>query len=104
MSDTITKNGSFLKFFLTANTLQKKVMLQNVSLQQTKALSEIAVNLLNDTVDLPAQTKMQLKRYKKVYRLIGSRRTSLKNKQNVLRSSYRAITLMLQGFRSHLGL
>ena len=105
MGNRITQNGPFLRFLLSDAPLkQRKSLLSLASKGQVRALSEIAYNLLKDTIEISVDQRKGLEKYKNIYRTLGCNTRSIGERKGVLRKNDKAISLMLRLFRSHLQL
>ncbi len=97
MSKVTKQNRSFLTFLLeTQSSVQKKLLLQNITPPQLKALTEIIYNLLHSDITLSKDKLTKLKKYKSALRSLADKSVSVKQKKNILQRSIPAITLVLQ--------
>jgi hypothetical protein len=97
MSKLVRKHASFLRLVLsTTSTLQRKALLDTITNDQLKALTEVSFNLLQGVLTITPSYRTKLKRYKKLVRLIGDKTVSLKQKKELLCRQGRIVALLLK--------
>ena len=97
MSKLLKKHASFFQLLSTTTSkLQKKVLLDTITQDQLKALTEITINLLKGNIPVTPIYKSKLKRYKKLYFLIANSSVSAKTKKRALCRQGQAISLLLK--------
>ena len=97
MSKLIKKQTSFLRLFIeTSSNQQRKALLNTVTDDQLKALTEITYNLLQDSIPVTAAQKKKLRTYKRLLVLLGDPKTSPKKKKRALCRQTKGITLLLR--------
>ena len=95
MSKVIRDNWNFIQLLIKSSSLkQQKALLNSITQDQLRALSEIAVNVLYGNIPLTTRTKAKLKPYKVFYTHLADKKNSLKQKQ--LTSNINAIQLLLK--------
>lgn len=86
---------------MDSNPKLRKVILENMELSTVKAIAEIAKNTLNGATQiLDTKFHKQLKKYKKVLRVLASRNIKLSVKRDVLISSHHLIRFLLESIFS----
>ena len=96
MSKLVKKHTSYLRLFSdTTSKLQRQALLDTITDDQLRALSEVTINLLQGILPITAAQKEKLGKYKKLLRLIGDPSVSLKKKKISLRRQAKAVALLL---------
>jgi hypothetical protein len=80
----------------TPSTLQRKALLDTITQDQLKALTEIAVNILRGVLTITPFYYTKLKKDRKLIRIIGDTSVSLKRKRELLCRRGRVIVLLLK--------
>lgn len=96
MSQRIKKNKTYLQLLIGTHKAQQKALLSTISLEQLKAISEIALNILHGTLPLTASLKKVLTRHRNIIRLLGGKKTSQKKKKNCLLKNIKALGVLLK--------
>ena len=97
MSKLLKKHLSFFQLFLsTSSKLQRKVLVDTITNDQLRALTEITVNVLQGVLPITSIHKPKLIKYRKLVRLIGDTSVSLKTKKSALRRKANVVTLLLK--------
>ena len=97
MSKNIRQNRYFLHFLQEAKSpTQKKLLLQSVTPEQLKVLTEIFYNLLHSDFPLSKQQLQSLRKHKKVLRFLGNKSNSTLRKKRLLKKSLTVIDLVLK--------
>ena len=84
MSRLLTSQRPFLELFVKARLKQRKALLQTLTDQQLKAVSEIAHNVLIGNVPLTIEQQKTVKKYKSLLYVIGDKRISRVEKRRVI--------------------
>lgn len=74
--DLLRKNISFLQAFKVLSETQRLILLENVTPEQSKILSDIAANILRGNLRLSPDKKVLLSKHKKFLRCISDSNTS----------------------------
>jgi hypothetical protein len=97
MSRLVRKHSPFFKLLLTTTSkLQRKVLLDSITNDQLRALTEVTVNLLQGVLPVTPDHRQKLKKYRRLIRLIGDKKVSLKTKKKALCRQSGVIALMLK--------
>ena len=97
MSKNLRQNRYFLHFLQEAKSLpQKKALLQSVTTEQLKVLTEIIYNLLHSDFPLSKKQLESLRKHKKVLRFLGNKSNSNQRKKHLLKKSVTVIDLVLK--------
>jgi hypothetical protein len=80
----------------TPSTLQRNALLDTITQDQLRALTEIAVNILRGVLTVTPSYYTKLKKDKKLIRNIGDTSVSLKRKRELLCRRGRVIVLLLK--------
>ena len=97
MSKFIKKQASYLRLFIdTPSKQQKRVLLDTITDNQLKALTEITFNLLQGVIPITTDQKNKLRKYKRLVELIGDPKASPKKKKKALCRQAKVITLILR--------
>ena len=83
MSQRLKKHIAYLQLLLITHRSQQKALLNTINLEQLKAISEIALNILHGVIPLTASQKKVLSRYRNIIRLIGQKTGSQKRKKSL---------------------
>lgn len=102
MSRVVKKELSFFQLFLVTSKTQRKVLLDTITNEQLRALSEITANLLRSNLTITPAQKKKLRRHKKLYLALGSSSASLRAKKKLLCRQGHAIALLLKSVESSL--
>ena len=84
MSRLLTNERPFLELFVKAGLKQRKALLQTLTNQQLKAVSEIVHNVLIGNVPLTSDQQKALKKYRSLLYIIGDKRINRSEKKRVL--------------------
>ena len=95
MSVSLTKAKPYLILFLDRLTSanQQYALLQTASDFQAKAVAEILYNLSSGVLPLSKNTKLLIKKYKKLFKSVSE--GSVKSKINLIRSKYKRVCEIL---------
>jgi hypothetical protein len=97
MSRVVNRQTPFLRLLLeTPSISQKRGMLDTITADQLKALTEITHNFLQNVIPVTPRQKKTLRKYKRMLELLGDPRVGPKRKKKALCRQTRAITLLLR--------
>lgn len=96
MSQRIRKNSIYLQLLLKTHKSQQKALLNSISPDQLKAISEIALNILHGGLPLSSSQKKRLTPYRKAIRLIGHKKSSQKSKKRTLIKNIKVLIILLK--------
>lgn len=96
MGELIRQQRHFLLLFVQTTPTQRKVLLNTVTKDQLKVLSQIAHNIIRGTVSLNASEKEILKRDRRTVHLLGDRKLGYKHKQNLARGKQNIIYALVK--------
>ncbi len=83
-SKRIQRNQKFLEYYLEADNLRRKTLLNGASRDQINCLSEAALNVVNRNVPISPTTKHVLCNHKKVLCKIVNKKLSIGQRKKVL--------------------
>lgn len=86
MGDLIRQQRHFLQLFVQTTPAQRKALLQTITRDQVKSLSQIAHNIIVGTVPLTPSDKDQLKHNRRLVHLLGDKKLGYKHKQRLVRN------------------
>ena len=85
MSRLIKKHWSYLQLLMnTASKQQRKQLLDTITNDQLRALTEVIVNLLQSILPIATSHKPKLKRHRIIIRQLGDTEISSKKKRELL--------------------
>ena len=96
MSQRIRKYITYLQLLHNTHRSQQKALLNTITLEQLKAISEIALNILHGVIPLKALQKKALTPYRKFIRMIGQKKGSLIKKKTILLKNIKALGVLLK--------
>lgn len=95
MTTLIRQQRHFLQLFIQTTPRQRNVLLQTVTTEQMKALSQIAHNIIKGTVPLSAAEQQQLKSERRLIHLLGDIRLGFVHKKNLVQRKQRFLRLLV---------
>ena len=95
MTALIRQQRHFLHLFVQTTPIQRKVLLQTVTKDQMKALSQIAHNIIKGTVALGAAERQKLKSERRLIHLLGDTRLGFVHKKSLVQSKQRVLRLLV---------
>lgn len=96
MSQRVKKNKTYLQLLIGTHQAQQKALLSTISLEQLKAISEIALNILHGALPLTVSQKKVLNRHRNIIRLLGGKKTGQRRKKIVLLRNIKALGVLLK--------
>lgn len=84
MSALMKRNGPLLHALYRATPLKRRDILAHGSPDFFRALSEIALNILNGNIPLSPSQYKKLKKHKKLVRLLTNKKTAIRRKRQTL--------------------
>lgn len=97
MSKLVKKQAPFFRLLVsTSSKLQRKALIDTITKEQLRALTEITINVLQGVISLTSVYKDKLKKYKTLVTLIGDTSVSAKRKKTALRKNAHAVILLLK--------
>ncbi len=97
MSRLVKKHSAFFKLLLTTTSkLQRKALVDSITNDQLRALTEITLNLLRGVIPISPAHKHNLRKYKSVITLIGDKKICLKRKKTSLCRQSGVVVLLLK--------
>lgn len=97
MSASLKKHWIYLQLLLESNSpKQRKALLNTITLDQVKALSEIAHNLIRGIIPISTQALNQLRKHRTLIRLLGDRKKSYINKKQAIKKRPSGILSLLK--------
>src|SRR5271170_4064834 len=86
MSKRMKKNIDFLSQLKRGSKAERKNLIANSNASEMSTICEMSKNLLGSRFNLKPKQKLKLCRYKKLYRQLASRKTSLDSKRKKLQT------------------
>jgi len=96
MSGLLERQGAFIRFLYDCPPRQRKSLIQYITDEQLRALSQIALNVLQGNVPITESYKKKLKRYKDVIRSLASRQISKARKRKTLLKHHSVVPLFIK--------
>lgn len=96
MSNILQRNGAFIRLLYECPPRQRKSLIQYITDDQLRALSQIALNVLQGNVPITDSYKKKLKRYKDVIRSLASRQISKARKRRALLKFHTVVPLLIK--------
>ena len=96
MSRLLIEQRPFLELYLKASLLQRRALLQTVSVSQLRALSEIVHNVLVGNVSLTPAESEKLKKKRSLLYVLGDKRVRHSRKKRVLQTGANIIQYVLR--------
>lgn len=85
MSRLVKKHWSYLQLLMnTSSKQQRKVLLDTITNDQLRALTQVVVNLLGSILPITPSQKQKLKKHKNIIRRIGDTKLGSKKKKELL--------------------
>lgn len=92
----------FLQLYLTTSDSQRKALLNSISKEHLKVLSEIVHNIVKGTVILNVEQKQNLRKYKTLLLVLGERKTTALRKKKALLRGRIAVLFVLRAIEKTL--
>lgn len=102
MSELVRKQRHFVLLFTQTTTKQRKVLLDTITVDQLKAISQIAHNIIKTVLVLTLTEKETLKKRKRLIHLLGNKRAGFKRKKKALVGNQRSVLALLKVALPHL--
>lgn len=96
MSSLLERQGAFIRLLYDCPPRQRKSLIQYITDDQLRALSQIALNVLRGNVPITDSYKKKLKRYKDVIRSLASRQISKARKRKALLKFHAVVPLLIK--------
>ena len=100
MSKQLDTNKNFIKLLLNTTKDQASALLDTITKEQIRLISEISLNVLN--LDLPKKATQLVQRKKKLFEKLSKKQTPPKTKQSLIRKNYKHIILTLWSLKPQL--
>ena len=94
MSQLLRNNWSYLKLIMITSRVQRKALSDTMTMQQSKAIGELAANILYGVLPISTHYKKKLHRYKTFITQLADRRTSQRQRQQLIQQ-YPAVLVLL---------
>ena len=95
MTTLIYQQRHFLHLFVQTTPIQRKALLQTVTTDQMKALSQIAHNIIKGNVPLNSTERQKLKGERRFIHLLGDTRLGFVHKKGLVQSKQRILRLIV---------
>ena len=103
MSTLLKKHWAFIQFLLESDSYeQKKNVLDTITRDQLKVLSEIAHNLVQGILPISIQTLNRLRKHRSLIELLGDRKASLLVKKRAVKKRPSGILDLIKAVASTL--
>ena len=100
--ELMKRQQHLLKLFASTTSKQGKVLLQTITREQLKAVSQIAHNVLQFTIRLRPEVRDKLKRKKQTVHILGSKKAGYKGKKRAVVSKQRLVCIIIKAGLSYL--
>ena len=95
MNSRIIQNAAFIKALFYADPLERRQMLRDISLEQIRAISDIAKNILHGRYVIDNTHREKLRQYRSTIRSLASGRISTSRKKRTMLVFHRVIPLLI---------
>lgn len=89
----IEKYSNLFRQFDKLNKKQQKAFIANIDQDQLKAIVEVCLNILNQTLELPPDLQTKLGKYKNKIRTFANCKCPLKKKRKLLKGGFISLIL-----------
>jgi len=96
MNGRIFRNSAFIKALYYAEPMQRKHMIENMSDDEIRVMSDITENILNGRLSVNNVHKQKLKHYKRIIRFLASQRINLNRKRRTMLVFHNVIPLLIK--------
>ena len=96
MVEQIRQQRHFLRLILQTTSAQRKALLQTITKQQLRVLSQIAYNILKFKIRLTPLEKSRLKRQRRLVYLLANRKVGYQQKKAAIRDKQRLIYTLVK--------
>ena len=96
MSKLVKTHWNYFQLLMSTTKGQTKVLVDSITNDQLRALTQIVVNLLEFVLPIKPSMKLQLKKKRNIIRQIGDKTLSNKKKKELLSKHSGVITLLLK--------
>jgi len=96
MSRRIFQNSAFLKALYYAQPLQRKQMIEHISQDQIRVISDIAEKILQGRLVVNNVHREKLKHYKRTIRFLANQRISTNRKRRTMLAFHNVIPLLIK--------
>lgn len=96
MSRRIFQNSAFIKALYHAQPLQRKQMIEYMSQDQIRAISDIASRILQGRLIVNSVHRQKLKHHKRTIRFLASQRISLSRKKQTMLAFHDVIPIIIK--------
>ena len=95
MASWVERHSEFINFILIATNAQAALLLENVTFNQTNAISEVVLNLLRNT-QLPEQMKASLRKHVSFLRQLGDRSAGVRSRAEIIKKHSTLVVKILR--------
>ena len=96
MNRRIFQNSVFLKALYYAQPIQRKLMIDFISQEQIRAISDIAEKILRGRLNVNRAHRQKLKHYKRTIRFLANSRISANRKKRTMLTFHDVIPLLIK--------
>ena len=96
MNRHIFQNSAFLKALYHAEPIQRKLMIEVITIDQIRTLCEITLKILQGRLDFGNLRRQKLKNYKRTLRSLASTRINPLRKKKILLTFHKIIPLLIK--------
>ena len=96
MTDVLKKEALFLHYFVKLSNIEKRAIAKYMTKSQTTAISKIVYNAIKGSFSIDKSKLSELKRYRTALYNIADKKTSLKQKRNIISRRIGQVTAILK--------
>ena len=97
MSELVEKHKHFLYLLSeTTSASQRKALVDTITQEQFRALSQVIVNALHLNIPLAKSVVEKLKGHQKIFALLSNRKVGVRKRLKVFKSCYNIVIYMLK--------
>ena len=103
MSELVKKHKHYMYLLSeTSSSHQRKALVDTITKEQFRALSQVTVNVLHLNIPLEKSVVSKLKSHRKTFALLSDRKVGVRKRLNVFKSRYNIVIYMLKGCCAYL--
>lgn len=95
MSELIRQQRHFLLLFVQTIPAQRKALLQTITKNQLRALSQIAHNFIKHNIKILSKDKERVRRERRFIHLLGDKRLGFVHKKKLIQSKQRILQFLV---------
>ncbi len=102
MSELVRKQRHFINLLSETDQKQRKRLLETITREQVKAISQIAHNVIKSVVKLAPSEKEKLKKRRRFIHVLGNRKIGYERKRDSILSNQSALVSLIRVVAAHL--